>query len=285
MGVHSGKFGVIDGVSTMRNWQIADVMTAKRFYASNTQGGAGRRKGIREWTGSFAQYGAEPLYLPGETFDFAGYTAPDNDTLAGVGTVYEGTVMVDNIAITWDWRNGELLSMVTNFSGDGVLTITDADTALSDATFPDPPEVAGTKVQMGTNPTYNDVPNLATAVLTLTAENQSYVNSSCYDAGSGHVWTKRKMGNVDWTLALTIDETVRTGTGIPLINGSEEWKLFINATEFWHLKWGRVENWTGINVDIESAAIIGGTVNIGMDGHDGSSAGSIILPDLSTMWP
>lgn len=286
MAVHSGRFGVLNGVSTVRNWSINDLSSPQRFVASNTLGGSGRRPGARDWNGSYGAYGGNPGVMPGEAFSFSGYAAPDNDTAGGVGTIWAGTAIVDSVAITWNWANQEIISHVVNFSANGALTSSASQTALSDATTVDAPAPCGTKITYGTPGSGGfgtDWENLVQAVLTITAENQTYVNTDT--VVSSECWTFRKAGPIDWTLAVTEQNSDGLPTDVDIAQ-DEEFQILVDETDFWHLKWGHVGDASGLTVDRETGAIIERTVNIAMSGFVGGSTGNITVPGaVSDWWP
>lgn len=277
MGVLSGKYGVVNGKTTTRQWSINDNHAPKRYRASNTKNGAGRRNGIRSWSGSFNQYGAVPSVMPGALFTFSGYTAPTTGVLGTNGLIYTGTAIVDSVVITWNWGSGDILSMVTNFSGHLDLASSEAG-ALTDATAPTVPPICGTKI------TYDDTgdvewENLLQATLTISAENQSYVNSST------GCWTGKTPGPIDWTASVTEQEVLRD---ILNIGDDYEFKFWVDDTDFWKLKWGKVKEFTGITVDMEGGGIIQRTVPLEMQGfaESNGAAGSITLPGaVSAWWP
>lgn len=277
MTAHSGKFAVVNGQSTVRNWTVNEINEAKPFVASNTLGATGRRVSVWDWNGTFSAYGGSPSMFPGDAFTFAGYTAPDDDTQGSDGQRYSGTGIIDSIVITWNWANGDILSYVANFSGNGALA---ADTGLyTDSTTPTVPPAVDTKI------TYDDSgdtdwTNISQAVLTLTAANQAYVNSS--SVVSGKAWRQRKAGILDATLAVTEDRTLRAS--LPDIGDSLDLKLWVNATEFWQLQWMFLENFSNISADRETGAIIQRTANLSMNCHDGTSLGTIVHPDLTVKW-
>ncbi len=282
MTVHSGKFGVVNGQSTVRNWTVNDLQEPQPFVASNTKAGTGRRVGIYDWTGSFGNYGGQPNVMPGDAFAFSGLTAPDTDVQGTTGVTYDGLAMVDSVVITWNWGAGEILSYVVNFSGDGELTNSSA--ILSDVTVPDVPIIADTNIEYETvvPDTFTAWLDLAQAVLTLTTANQPYVNSGTIQ--SGKVVRRRVKGITDFTIAITDQANERTG--LPDLGDDLRLRMFINATEFYELQWGQLTDYSGILTDIETGAIIQRTANVGMNGYDDTGTeGTIILPDLTVWWP
>lgn len=275
MGVHSGKFAVLNGFSTVRNWNISDTITNPKYVASNTLSGTGRGVGIQDWSGSFGFYGAVPTVFPGETFAFLGYTAPVDDVEGSVGQRGTGNAIVDSVAITWNWTNGEIINAVANFSGNGSLAWA-SGAAIEDVSAPDVPSVCGTKIQASIpdGSAFVDIANVEQAVLTISAANQSYVNSST------NCWTARKPGIIDWTLALTIQDDIFIGKGL-----DKQIKCFIDATDFYLLKWGKMKDISGITANRETGEIIKHNATFEMNGFVGGVAGQIVLPDESIWWP
>jgi hypothetical protein len=282
MGTHSGKFGAANGISTLRNWVINELSQPKQFAASNTRGAHGRRAGIKDWNGSYGAYGGSPLILPGETFSFEGYTAPDDDVEGSTGAVYSGDAVIESVAITWDWRGSNIISHTANFSGAGPLTeTTDIITDISD---PDAPPITGARIEFdgigseGSGSGSGSELCVATATLTLSAPSQTFVNS-CTGG-----YTGRRSGNLDWTLSIVMDENRRSE--IPFDIGDDiALRLFIDADRFWRLKWGHVRDFSGLTVDRETGTIISQTCNIDMNGFLGGAIGEIISPDAVQWWP
>lgn len=282
MGVHSGKFGVVDNESTVRNWSISDEQALQSYVASNTLFGTGRQPGVESWTGSFQKYGFLPGVMPGDSFSFLGYEAPDDD-VSGNGMRYSGTALVNQLQINWNWGAGEILNAQVDFAGHlALLAATGAE--ITDSVFPTVPPVTVTKIQYAPGPafdTFADLECLSTAQLTLTCALQAYVNSCSIVAGK--LWTGQKAGPIDWTFTVTQQDNQR-----PIAKGAAvALKLFVSATEFFLLEWGRLQNYSGITVDRQTGAIISQTLTFGMDGFDtvGSAVGQIVLPDTSVWWP
>jgi hypothetical protein len=286
MGVHSGKFGVVDGASTVRNWSINDEHASNAYVASNTLFGTGRRKGVRSWSGSFGYYGHTPPVLPGALFTFAGYTAPDDD-VSGDGVRYDGSAMATSITVSWDWSSGAIIGGVVNFNGHLKLTPS-VGAQVFDETVPVVPPSVGTKIEYDTLPStdFEEWCHLLSAELTITNAVQSYVNSCT--VVDGDLWTGQKSGPIDATLAVTEQSTDRT---LFDIGDDLDLKLYVSAAAFWHLTWMHVDNVTGLTVDRESGAIMQQTVNFGMQGFDvtagsyAASQGKILLPSGSEFWP
>ncbi len=284
MGIHSGKFGVVNGQSTVRNWSVSETADVKQYVASNTRGGSGRQVGNKDATGNFGRYGGLPILLPNDTFDFQGYTAPADDTEGGNGPIYQLPAIVDQVAITWNWQAGDIISHAVNFGLRGQTGPFEqlSDGIYTDETAPDVPSVIGLVPlvsTLGGSSGFDPIECVLNATLTLTAAIQTFVNSCT----SGRVG--RTAGNIDWSLAIAVQGD--DWSDMPFaVNDLVALQLPINDTDEWQLTWGIVRDFSNIVADRESGAIIGYTININMAGYDNDAgtAGSIILPGETDPW-
>lgn len=280
MGAHSGKFGVVNGQSTVKSWQISETSATKKIVASNTKGGSKRRRGTRDWSGNFVQYGLVPTLRPGEKFTFEGYTAPGNDVLGANGRTYSGPAIVDSIAIAVNWASNDPITVTVNFSSDGELV---KGTGLyeddSDPTGATAEDVLATYLLAGGSGSAEvDGIDLCLSqfTLTLTAGNVTSINS-CTDGQTG-----RKEGNFDWSASLVVEEDGRPDFDID--DNLEIW-LYLNDVMAWHLKWGIVKDFTNLTVDRDSAAIISQTVALEMNGFDDDEGEGVVESSAGEIWP
>ena len=185
MGVHSGKFGIVSGKSTVRQWTIAEQASQPKAVASNTALGTARKRGVHSWNGTYQAYGAQPQVMPGDTFNFIGYGAPTNDTHGGTGLRYEGDCVVSGVSIAWDWKAGAIIGHTVTFAGHLELTKTAAGADPGDTTVPTIPETTGTKIQfsLANLNSFTDLPNVTNCTLNINAMMEAYVNSSTYITG------------------------------------------------------------------------------------------------------
>lgn len=258
MTVASGMLGSVNGHSTVRNWSINQLTNPKTFVASNTNTGTGRRTGAWDWNGSFNCYGAAPTILPGTIFTFEGFMDTE---VASALPKFSGSAIVDQIAMTINWGNQDIVAYSVNFSGNGELT--EGTGGGADSSYPDAPSAALATAAIedpnGVDPAV-EIPDLTQLVLTLTAANQAYVNSST-KVGT-KFWTKRKPGPKDWTIALTRQNQI--GVGELTLDNDIHLTITVDA-DVWSLKWGKVGDRTNLEVDIEGGAITDVTENIGMN--------------------
>lgn len=282
MGVHSGKFARINGISTARQWTIVDQSTQPKYVATNTYLGTGRVLGVHSWNGTYQAYGVKPQVMPGDTLHFSGYGAPAND-VSGNGLLYGGDAVVSRVVLNWDWRSGAIIGHTVTFAGHLELTKTSgADPG--DSAVPTVNPTTGTKVEWvaGNLTNFAELPNVVNASLTFSAAMASYVNSSTYI--NGKAWTGQKSGPIDWGLSITQEDDERL-TNIFSPDDIVQVKLFTDSTLFWLLKHGIVRDFSGITVNRETGAIIGRTINIDMNGYYGSTLGAVIMPDTTQWWP
>lgn len=281
----SGKFGVVNGISTVRNWAINDTMAAQQYVASNTLFGNGRVNGLEEWNGSYDCYGALPPVMPGEALSFIGYTGPTNGS-TGNGLRYGGSALVESVQITWNWSAAEIINAVTNFKGH--LALTPADGAeIYDVTIPTVPSPIGTRIDYSVDGnTWTELTDLSQAQLTFNCALQEYANSST--AIGGRLWKGQLSGPLDWTLAITQQSVDRAAIAK---GDSLQFRLYTSTTEYYELKWGKVTEFSGITVDRQTGAIIQQTINVGMNGFDvdagsyAASTGHVLLPGGAQWWP
>ena len=285
MNEKSGRWGAVNGVSTVRNWSINDSHNAVPAVASNTGFGTTRSVGAQDWEGSFEVYGVTPPMYPGDLFTFIGYMGPDNN-ISGVGPRYSGDARLSQFALNMNWAGAEVISLTCEFGGHLALTpLSSGGAAITDATAPAlTPISGGSYVEYSTDgSTWHTWESLLQATWSWTNALQSYVNSSTFV--DGKLWTGRAAGVNDWSLQLVEQNTNRSRFD----KGAELWirlHLDSSGTNFWELKTGVVGQFTGIQVDRESGKIIQQTANVDMNSNlrsDGS-LGYIKNPAGDVVW-
>lgn len=284
MGVFSGKFGVVNGRSSVKDWTITETEAQPKAVASNTYGGTIRRRGVGSWTGSYNALGGRPSVFPGQAFSFSGYTAPDNNTEGGTGQLYAGTARVSSLAITWNWASGELISHAVQFAGH--LALGKSTGVHSDLTAPQTDETCGTKITyeraFGSGGSSSGLSamdeweNLVSATLTINSALQAYVNSSTL------CWTGQAAGPIDWSISITEQENKNIGRRQ---RGDDLYlRMYVDSEQYWDVMWAKIREYSGLSVNREGA-IIQRTCNLDMNGDLGGNPGSLKHPDGSVMWP
>lgn len=286
MAQHSGRFGMVNGASTVQDWSVEDSQQLFEVVASNTAGATGQTGSVEDWQGNFTCFGYTPFAMPGDQFSFIGYTAPDNDA-SGVGWTYSGQALISQLVANWNFTAGEVLSLAYDFQGHLALTPNAAAAQISDGTVASAPLVQATKIQYSTDngSTWTNWTAVSTVAFTVTNGLQTYVDSDTIV--NSRIWTGRKKGISKATIAITEHNNDRTR----FIKGQQLMlRLYVTSTLFWEIKWAKVENFSGLKVDMKSGAILQQTVNLKFsiidDGVISSTPGvlgHIAKPD-TTIW-
>lgn len=276
----SGKFGALNGISCVRRWSITDLMEIRRVVASNTGGGSGRSKGLQDWNGSFDVYGGHPEVLPGSIFAFSGYVGPDDGVQGSNGLVYSGNALLTQLTINWDFVGSTPINCSGTFGGSGILSSAQAAPITDTTPVPDF-DTCQLKFEIGPESSEQLWKNITTASLTLQCDEQVVANSS------SNCWKLRRGGPKDWTLSVNLESEDRTQLSEMPTKGSQvRIKAYTSSEAFWLLEWGRVRDYTNIQVDIESGAVVGCTCNIEMDivNESDGSLGRVVAPGGSVHW-
>lgn len=276
MGVHTGEYGCIEGVSNVRNWSISEEATAEMVRNSSTKGAAARVSGVKRVTGSYEAESGIPFKMPGESFTpFKGYTAPDDDVFGSDGVTANVAAIVESVTINLNWSGNESVNHSVEFQGTDELTFV--------TEFIEDPgplaigSICDVKIEYGAEGAEVLIENIESATLTFTRENQAYINSSTNCVES------YKSGPLDWTLEIVLQDNVR-----PIaLQADERFKVWINDTEFYILEYGHVEAYNDLSVDPQTGAIITQSMSVVMQAARQSDGvvGKIILPGGSTYWP
>ena len=278
---HTGRYGRVNLVNAIRKWSIEEGYTTVKQVSSNTANGMNRNKGIFDWTGSYEAYGTIPYAMPGESQTFSGYKAPDAAGVLSTGQLFGGNIYIISSVITVNFATNDLISYVNTFGGNGDLTVS-AGTQPADATLPTDQVPSEGKVTVYDGTTETRLENITQAVLTFTREAKTAVNSGSI-TGTGKATTKRLPGAaIDWSLALTSEKGIEE----PLLATGTitEFRIYVNATQYWKLQWGILGKRTGLVVDVEGGVVISQVHNAEMKGYNLGAKGSISKPGAISFW-
>ncbi len=270
----SGELGAVDGVHTVGLWQVTSTEDLKAIVASNTTNMPKRLAGNGDWSGRYEAWDGQPAVFPGAGFTFTGSI---NGSLGATGVA-----IVDSFELTIDVEAGEIVKHVVNFSSNGALTL--GASVATDATVPDPDSSIDCKIESATpsaTPSYAEIENITTITLRLTAANVAYRDSST--AGE----TKRLKGTYDANVSYT--QNVATLATFLTKGSTHHLRVYVNATEFWLFNWMMIESVTDIECNVETNAVVKGTVNCAMTGYTDVAAtpteGVITQPTGGDFWP
>lgn len=276
--MHTGKQGVLDGVSSVSDWSISESQATERIVASNTRGGSARTKGVKDWTGSYTAFGGKPAIVPGQIFDFKGQLFPTSGVEGGAGPGYEASALLEQIVINWNFETGAPITHTGTIGGNGELEYK-TDLELLDESTLQKVSSCDTKIQLGAEGSETDWDGITTAALTLSVDP---VTSA---ASGGGCWTKRAANAKNWGFTARLQNTDRGNVLLMPTKGSiVRMRCFINATEFWLLEWGMVREYTNIAVNRATGAIIGADVAIDMQGFNNGVVGKVSRPGADGDW-
>jgi hypothetical protein len=287
-GPQSGKFAVVhDGLTAithMFNWNIdSHSHTPETYYASNTKWGASRNPGVMDFTGNFSLFDGNYIVFPGDFFKcIEFFTAPTSGVYGNPGSTYCGQGIVESNVITWAWGPEQSLTQQINIAANGCLAT--RDRTLDDTNISTPAKMCGLKLQWTVEPTpstWLEIENAQQAVLTMTASNPSFVNSST------GCCTHRRPGNIDWTLAVTYTDH---RAFIIVRESPYSFRLFNTPTTFWELSYAIFGSVTGITADRQTGAIQTQVANFMMKAIEDETMGYIRPPGgnpsgVDDLWP
>lgn len=266
MSVVSGITCLVNGISSMAQWQITERNTPAKFSTSDMAGGQGRASGNTDWKGWYRIYGHTPVDFPGDDFTFAG------DAMEGAtGFGVTGDAIIDRITIKAPGEEGQLIESLVEFSAkDSDLTRGAASgTAGAVAAVYSACE---RKVAVGGA----DVTDTRGWTLILSAKNRAYASSET----ECNIY--RVAGIVDAQFEYKVyaedADSLPTAGDIAII------KFYVTDTLFWQLTWGIFEapmEWGG---DREGQEPVGSIIRGSFTGQNGTSLGTIISPAPATLW-
>lgn len=267
-----------DVVSTVRKWTVEYKESLVNLVASNTDSAQMVLAGNKDWSATVSAYLTPDFYgniIPGNSITFTGST---NDA---VGVT--GTGIIEEITIKWDIEGAKPIEVEIKISGNSALTRGAAVISGGDTTCPEVRHSIGCKLELASDHvTYTEVADIRTMTFTLTRPTVSYVSSS-----TGAI-VKRLTGN----LGGKFDYTLYPGQPSTLPATGTTWsaKAYIDADEYLDLQFLRVAGVSGIECDIETAAVLGATVNtewtgwLNVGGTDGCPTQGQIILGGSILW-
>lgn len=274
----SGKYGVIDGITDITQWQVSEESTPVESVTSATRGGRRRSSGIKSSSGSFAGKSGLPPLKPFEVLAFAGYTAPDDEIYGSDGVIVTGNIYAGTITINWNWAGSEDVNYNIDFSFDQDMVI--GTGIYKDLGPPLEASICPCKIEYGDAGSEVEIEHITSATLTFTIDLLEYINSSTNCA------TGRKPGPLDWSLSIEIQDNVRP---IP-IQSDVRLKCWINATQYFVLEFGHLASYTTLNVSPSTGEIISQSMDFMMQAYkqsDLTTLGAIYWPDdaVNPIWP
>jgi len=266
MAVITGLNMAVNGENTNRMFQITTSNELRRYSASNTQSGAGRRCGIDEWKGMYLGYGSTPAVFPGDFFTFAGSVDGTNGWVSATNGAY-----CEQIDIVGNIEEQQYLQYAVHFSRSG--SITPGAAEYSDDTLPAPPCTNSLTVNRGSV----DEDDVRFYHLVMRCPGRKY-NSSSTDGGY-----QRKRGVFD--AFLEYHRYFSNPTTLPALE--RDYAMRLNTTtvpEFWDLAWMKAAKIEAI-VNTETQENMGAKIFMEFNGHNGTATGYCKTPAAVEKWP
>ena len=226
--------------------------------------------------------------MPGQYFDFEGFTHPTAFHSSSVGIVLKSQqfnsvghplhlrlgCIVESVQIEWNFQDGSLIRHITNFAQANALPLVEVSETQIDTSMFTPNPICGASLQgvliddttdlvdIATDSAITEIPNVVSATLTLNSNNQTRVNSSTNCA------TARECGIVDAEFSFVEQSHVR-----PFNLGEQTHLRVVHSDGLaWNLRGMMYVNRSDFRVDIETGAIIQQTNNFSLkariDGTD-----------------
>lgn len=276
MGVAMGDSGIVNGGSTVRQWQVDYLEDDRPYAATNTGMGTDRNCGIIDWTGQYFAYGGAPASFPGDALTFLG----EGVTTDGAS----GTAIVERIQVAWEQENADYCQHILHFAGNGDLTL-GAIAVQSDATIPNPYCGAGLAVKMDSS-TIADVRRAYLDIRRMYGKPPGQVGNRPYSSSSVPGKTRRIKSRLDWSMYFDMYVATYAALNAQItLQASNVWSLYVNATQYWELTWGRVVKLEKLGADVEGSELLGVRVHVAMKGSNGSSLGTVKAPGGAVKWP
>jgi hypothetical protein len=266
MSVLYGSNASVSGVVTLSEFLLRKFSDAKPDYFSNAAGGAVRGCGNVDWDGELTAMGYLPPtgLFPGERFNFSGALTTTGTIIAGYARTTE--LMIDAPVS----KPGEYVMYRAKFGGDPssageALTATAGNQSDAAALNYYCASAAGLKVATVA------VPNVEHMRLTITADVEPYV-----DTTTGGLY-RRGAGNLDWSF--TYRAKFGAWSEVPTVDQISQIQMYVTATLFWDLKWGRFTEPYVVRVEPRARLPITADITCKMSGWYGGNKGYIKTPE------
>jgi hypothetical protein len=275
MTVISTRRSRLDGVPTFRKATINPKSNLQELVHAGTKGGRQRIIGIKDWDGTYEEYGMVPTWFPGDSVTVTGSL----DGSEGV----EGDAIVTQTVITIPISDKTPPTIVGTFRGVGALSLDDSS-AVALPSAQDIPEVANLCVllaELSGSPSYSAQANTNEIVITLTADAQEY-----HDCGSSG-WMESTEGL--WDAEVVYKRRCKPSE-LPTWGGAYHVRVPIDAaaSEYYQFEYMRVGDFSDITLDRETGELLNISIPLSMSmiesvGGSATIGTGVTKPD-TTVW-
>lgn len=255
MAVKSGRDAYVHGVSCTESWSMGEAVTAQAYSASCTGGAQNVPKGVTNITGAVTGFGAEPPWFPdGHDKSAVIFTV---DSHASELESYSATVLVEQLAITFNQETGAAVSWNASFGVQGDYThstsVGEVDSSINSPANAIDLLILFATVNASDGGTVIQVPDVRTATLTFKRPHTTFVENGLTYRRAGNLSAELSIGVYNSNMLDALFErnslhyvAVNVNPDLTDLDGDGSWRL--NAM--------RILGKTGLDVNANSNAII-----------------------------
>lgn len=278
MGYVTGVKSRVDGVATFRDASVSATADLKRIVHAGTLGGPQRLIGVKDWNGTWNEYGLVPTWLPGEEIVYI----QSIDGTKGL----KGSAIVTQTVITIPVGSKDPPTVQGTFRGIAAIDKNDT-TAVAIATATAIPDIEGLCVflaDLAESPSFSAQAGTNEIVITLSIEDRPI-----HDCGtSGYMDALEGT----WDANVTYKRFVDNLNQLPIEGTPYHVKVPIDAaaSEFYLFEYMRVGEITDITFNRESADLINVTIPLEMSiieliGGTATAGTGVTMPDTNVWRP
>lgn len=286
MATHSGKLAVISyggtEVSTIGDWTLTEDAANDMATASNTGGAPIATAGIKDSKGSFSAFSKNLPLVPG----VASATLIGDTGFSKVSVA----AFITQAKLSIDYASFKKLEWQVDFEGSGTVTYT-STSSLSPAAAPLMFSCQGGKINWqpingGTLGSAANLPSPQSAELTFANPLDSYAADSATSLSKVYGVPLTCKGS----FVLKDDAFAAISTGATNYRPGDQGilKIYVNATEFYTIKYASIDSVTPGPVDAKTGKITTQTVNFSWTAWGSLTAGldrgTLISPDATVLW-
>lgn len=266
-------------VACVKKWSVADKADSPTFVCSTTRGAKSRVIGNKDWSGSWEGHGDTPPVKAGDAITFTGVIGGTPGSQIGVS----GSAIVKDVTVTIDQKSGAPIMYTVNFEANGALSESGTLNVTAPSSFPTPKTSKGCAVLLAdpaASPSFTELADVQSVTIKMSVDLLPYVSSTT--AGQN----KRVVGNFD--CEVTVSCFFDALTDLPALNAIKQFKIMVDDTLFWDVRWAMVTGRSGIDCDRETGAIVGATITAGLvtaATYSGSNHGGYVKdPATTAVW-
>ena len=248
----SGRFGSIEGISQVQNWNIDLTMSDTAQANSYTQAAQARNDGVWSWNGACTFLGKTIPSL--EKFTFKGYTG--NGSYKQSGALINGDAVLTGLTISGDMTTNARISANLQFAGTGPLLR--ASAMHEDTLSPDIMRSKECVIAIG-----DEIVRWKNFSFNLTQSVQPNVDSECV-LEDGNVWAENYPAILDATFSVLVPGAEEFADGDAVVSV----KVSHSGDDIIDVGFMRYMGMSGLTVDPNTGSLVEHTENFSFTAHD-----------------